>query len=1192
MADSNNIRFDELFPDFDDNINKAIKNLDRLNQAFDKLFNNIKKEGEQLKTTFQKFDPGTKEFQEATRSADQYEESLKSIQRVQSQLNGSFSELKNKQEQLKKEQKSLDRSTKQGADRFDELQRELIATGQALNKLNQNTRAAARVATSATDSYDQLSAELGQLRRELKNLPNAFDQSTGAINKTNKRAVELQQRISKLDGSLKKFDKSIGESFRNVGNYQNAIKSAGKALGGLGIALAAGFSAVQLVIRGFKEALNVTREFGLTSAKVQAVSGATAEEFAALQQQAKDLGAATAFSASQVAELQLNLSKLGFTANQIQASTKAILDFAVATDSDLGRAAEVVASTLNAYNLEASEAARISDVAAKAFSSTALDIEKFSTAIAIVGPAAQASGISIERTTAILGKIVDAGIDASSAGTALRNVFIDIADKGITLEEAFEQINSSTNKLSKANELFGKRGAVVSKVIADNVEEIDTLTESFNNAEGAAGDAANIIGDTLDGDIKRLQSAFQGLILEGGGLNNLFRFLVQDLTGFLNLINDLFGTTKRYVNEIEAQKKATKELERELFAEQNTLKGLTRQLKEAGDNTDERRKIIDTINRQYKEYLPNLLDEKDSFEELEKQINAVSEALLKRIILTKEEENIKKALEESVEAVKEFSKSQLDLTNQLDKQRQNLAQFQEEFRNLQKELNLTSDDVDRLFESNEELNNSFDETSDSIAQSGSSLEDLDRTFDLLNGTQQQFNEETNTSEDRLTQLAVFIDEASKNIQDLERRLKDNNQVLDDFADTSTGISLITSETDRLLKLFGLTRDEIEKINKEVDKGILGGLTPEQNKDIKDSELKLSAELIQINRLRADEIGKLARNQKKTSEEIAQDRANIDRIFEIREKDARLRAAKERLKIINDAGKSEGETEQQFRERQLSASEDFTKARLDLEETFYKTSEDLRRDFIENEAEDLKDRQEKLKEIASNPVTEGVIEGFKRLNQIQNEEKRRQAQQIEDEEERQKALDQIAKKEFRRQLFISSITAFQQELSKSGDVAEASRKATEVLVAGTVAGVIAGQFYDGGYTGDGGKYEPKGIVHGGEFVINKEKTKELGLKGASMSDFDRIIEERKFNLSDIYENTSDKIIQITNESKRFEFNKSHAKMLADEIGKQIPDISPLFTDLDGHLYRNIQKQNVKEKHLYKNLNSLIKNRRVY
>ncbi|SEI44658.1 phage tail tape measure protein, lambda family [Arthrobacter sp. yr096] len=36
------------------------------------------------------------------------------------------------------------------------------------------------------------------------------------------------------------------------------------------------------------------------------------------------------------------------------------------------------------------------------------------------------------------------------------------------------------------------------------------------------------------------------------------------------------------------------------------------------------------------------------------------------------------------------------------------------------------------------------------------------------------------------------------------------------------------------------------------------------------------------------------------------------------------------------------------------------------------------------------------------------------------------------------------------------------------------------------------FHDGGYTGDGGKYDPAGIVHAGEFVFTKEETRNAGI----------------------------------------------------------------------------------------------------
>ncbi|ODQ06381.1 phage tail tape measure protein [Shigella sp. FC1655] len=46
--------------------------------------------------------------------------------------------------------------------------------------------------------------------------------------------------------------------------------------------------------------------------------------------------------------------------------------------------------------------------------------------------------------------------------------------------------------------------------------------------------------------------------------------------------------------------------------------------------------------------------------------------------------------------------------------------------------------------------------------------------------------------------------------------------------------------------------------------------------------------------------------------------------------------------------------------------------------------------------------------------------------------------------------------------------------------------------GDAGGGPGGLFAYGGYTGHGGKFEPKGVVHGGEFVFTKEATAKLGI----------------------------------------------------------------------------------------------------
>ena len=192
-------------------------------------------------------------------------------------------------------------------------------------------------------------------------------------------------------------------------------------------------------------AIKTFADFEQAMLKVQAISGATGQDFENLKNKAKELGASTMFTASQVAELQLNLSKLGLTPDEINKSTESILNLAQATDSDLAQSATVAASTMKGFGLEAKDMNRIADVMADSFSSTALDMEKFQVAMATVAPVANQAGASLEETTAVLGTLVNRGVDASSAGTALRNVYLELANKGMTWKEAMDKIQKSSN---------------------------------------------------------------------------------------------------------------------------------------------------------------------------------------------------------------------------------------------------------------------------------------------------------------------------------------------------------------------------------------------------------------------------------------------------------------------------------------------------------------------------------------------------------------------------------------------------------------------------------------------------------------------------------------------------------------------------------------------------------------------------
>ena len=325
----------------------------------------------------------------------------------------------------------------------------------------------------------------------------------------------------------------INKATRMLSGFGSNLQTVGRNIGmGIGLPLTALGATSVKTFAGFEQSM----------AKVRAVSGATAKEFSELSKVAKDLGASTRFTATQVSGLQLNFSKLGLNPDQINAVTEATLDLALATGEDLAESARVGASTMKGFGLEAKDMTRITDVMAKSFSSSALDLEKFAVSMRNAQVMARLAGMSIEETTAMVATLVDTGQDASKAGTDIRMIFIKLAQEGLTLGEAFERVNNSADQLSTAVELVGARAGGSLVTLAGNIPKLRELTKEFNNAEGSAKEMADIMDNTLEGAFFRLQSAVQSVQISMGELaNKHLTPLINKFAIFIQANNEAIG---------------------------------------------------------------------------------------------------------------------------------------------------------------------------------------------------------------------------------------------------------------------------------------------------------------------------------------------------------------------------------------------------------------------------------------------------------------------------------------------------------------------------------------------------------------------------------------------------------------------------------------------------------------------------
>jgi hypothetical protein len=223
--------------------------------------------------------------------------------------------------------------------------------------------------------------------------------------------------------------------------------------------------------------------------------------------------------------------------------TESILSLSIAFDTELGDTAAVVGATLNQFGLDASESGRVADNMAVLFGSSALDLEKFDTAMRTVGPTAHALGISLEDTGSALGVLVNAGLDASTAGTALTKAFTTLVQNGTPANEVLGKLTNGNLSVSEAFSVFGDRAGKIIPILQGTTEQIANLTQKQREGQGAAIAARKELEDTAMGGFAALQSAAEAASITIGQalmptINKVTEFITDLASGIANMNNE------------------------------------------------------------------------------------------------------------------------------------------------------------------------------------------------------------------------------------------------------------------------------------------------------------------------------------------------------------------------------------------------------------------------------------------------------------------------------------------------------------------------------------------------------------------------------------------------------------------------------------------------------------------------------
>ncbi|CAM3294022.1 conserved hypothetical protein [Xenorhabdus nematophila ATCC 19061] len=409
---------------------------------------------------------------------------------------------------------------------------------QSLNQSLQRQRDALHASGIATN-------QLGQAQRRL----NAdISRTTDALQRQQQQLERLSQQEKRLASAKSRYQKTK--------DVRNQIAATGAAATAAGVGTL--YSAKRVMMPGY--------DFEVGMSKVQALTrlDKNSPELKQLREQARHLGATTAFTANQVAQGQSFYAMAGFKPDQIRAAMPGTLAMSLAGDTDLATTADIGSNILTGFKLKSEEMGRVSDVLVGAFTRSNTNLSMLGETMKYVAPVAAGLGVDIETAAAATGKLGDAGIQGSMAGTALRSILGRLAAPPTAAAKALKKLNIQTKDakgnlralpeiLTELNAKTAKMGdaqrAGIFKAIAGEEAfsallvlseqagsgALQKLTQELKQAQGEAKKVAGTMTDNLDGDLKALSSAWEDLGIEiFGGVDSPLRGITQRITKIIS----------------------------------------------------------------------------------------------------------------------------------------------------------------------------------------------------------------------------------------------------------------------------------------------------------------------------------------------------------------------------------------------------------------------------------------------------------------------------------------------------------------------------------------------------------------------------------------------------------------------------------------------------------------------------------
>lgn len=493
-----------------DGLQAKIGQLEKVLSSQEKILDSYKKQ----------LDLVEKEYGENSKEAEEMRIKIANQQAVVNNTTKSIKEYSSQLESLQKEQDESAKSAKEQETAFEHLSSKISTNEKELSELK--------------TAYANVVLEQGKNSDSAKELAKEIEDLSSEVNEDKKAMRDATDAADELDHSFDDLEDSAGDA---SGGF-TVLK------GALADLVADGIRKVIGGLKDFaKEAISVGQTFDSSMSKVSAVSGASAEEMEILRDKAKEMGATTAFSASEAADAMNYMAMAGWKTEQMVDGIDGILNLAASSGTDLATTSDIVTDALTAMGYGAEEAGHLADVMAAASSNANTNVQMMGETFKYVAPLIGSMGYSMEDTAVAIGLMANSGIKSSQAGTALRGALTKMVKPTEQMTALMTQLGLASQEY--VNVVDSKKVANAQAKVSSAQASLEKTTISYNSTikkYGENSDQGRKATINLQQAQERLARANEELKEAEAGKNQegaWTNLLITDEEGNMRSLNDV-----------------------------------------------------------------------------------------------------------------------------------------------------------------------------------------------------------------------------------------------------------------------------------------------------------------------------------------------------------------------------------------------------------------------------------------------------------------------------------------------------------------------------------------------------------------------------------------------------------------------------------------------------------------------------